>query len=134
MGKRQSKQKLEAIIGSTYTCPSCQQIFDSKTPAKEVNEHIIVCSHSSSSSSSLSSKDLHTPLSLNIKPSKNKSISTKSMAKLNPFKIKNFITTKKISWIEGYDTITISRENCLEESIKEIEKINKFMERNKNFF
>ena len=128
MGKSQSKQKLESIIGSTYTCPSCQQIFDSKTPAKEVNEHIIVCSHSSSSSSSLSSKDLHTPLSLNIKPSKNKSISTKSMAKLNPLKIKNYITKKKINWIEGCDTITISRENCLEESIEEIKYVNLWRE------
>ena len=61
MGHKHSKQK--AIIGSAYTCPTCQQTFDSNTPAQEVNEHIINCSHSPTS---LSSKELHTALSLPI--------------------------------------------------------------------
>ena len=119
MGKKHSKQK--AIIGSSYTCPSCQQLFDSNTPTQDVNEHIINCSHSPTS---LSSKELHTSLSLNINHSKNKTVSTKSVAKLNTFRIKDYIRTKKINWIEGCDNIKISRENCLEESLKEIGNVN----------
>ena len=125
MGHKNSKEKLGAIIGNTYTCPSCQQIFDSKTPAKEVNDHIINCSHSPTS---LSSKDLYTPLSLNLNKKRNKTLSSKSVAKLNPFKIKDYIKTKKINWIEGCDTIEISRENCLEESMKEIKYVNLWRE------
>ena len=125
MGKKHSKQKFEAIIGSTYTCPSCQKIFDSKTPAKEVNEHIINCSHAPSS---LSSKDLYTSLSLGLKPSRNKTFTSKSIVKLNPLEIKNYIKTKKINWMDGCDTISISRENCLEESIKEIEYVDLWRE------
>ena len=125
MGNKHSKKKFEAIIGSSYTCPSCQQIFDAKTPTKEVNDHIINCSHSPTS---LSSKDLYTPLSLNLKISRNKTVSTKSVAKLNPLRIKDYIKTKKINWIDGCDNIKISRENCLEESIKEIEYVNLWKE------
>ena len=125
MGHKHSKQKLGAIIGSTYTCPSCQQIFDPKTPAKEVNDHIINCSHSPGS---LSSKDLFTNLSLNLKSNRSKTVSTKTVAKLNPLKIKDYIKTRKINWIEGCDNIKISRENCLEESLKEIENVNLWKE------
>ena len=117
--------KHKAIIGSSYTCPSCQQIFDEKTPAKEVNDHIINCSHSPTS---LSSKDLYTPLSLNLKPSRHKTVSSKNVAKLNPLRIKDYIKTRKINWIEGCDNIKISRENCLEESIKEIEYVDLWRE------
>ncbi len=130
MGHNNSKEKLGAIIGNTYTCPSCQQIFDSKTPAKEVNDHIINCCHSPTS---LSSKDLYTPLSLNLNKKRNKTLSSKSVAKLNPLKIKDYIKTKKINWIEGCDTIEISRENCLEESMKEIKYVNLWREVKINF-
>ena len=123
MGHKHSKYK--AIIGSSYTCPSCQQVFDPKTPTKEVNEHIINCSHSPTSTSS---KDLFTPLSLNLKPSRKKTISSTNVAKLNPLRIKDYIKTKKINWIEGCDNIKISRDNCLEESIEEIEKVNLWKE------
>ena len=123
MGHKHSKYK--AIIGSSYTCPSCQQVFDPKTPTKEVNEHIINCSHSPTSTSS---KDLFTPLSLNLKPSRKKTFSSTNVAKLNPLRIKDYIKTKKINWIEGCDNIIISRDNCLEESIKEIEKVNLWKE------
>lgn len=125
MGHKHSKKKLESIIGSSYTCPSCEQIFDPSTPTKEVNEHIINCSHSPTS---LSSNELYTPLSLNLKPSRNNTFSSKSNAKLNPLRIKDYIKTRKIDWIEGCDNIKISRENCLEESIKEIEKVNLWKE------
>ena len=123
MGHKHSKQK--AIIGSAYTCPTCQQTFDSNTPAQEVNEHIINCSHSPTS---LTSKELHTALSLNVNRLKSKTVSTKSIAKLNTFRIKDYIRTKKINWIEGCDNIKIARENCLEESIKEIENVNLWKE------
>ena len=122
MGNKHSKK---AIIGSTYTCPSCQQIFDPKTPAKEVNDHIINCSHSPTS---LSSKDLYTPLSLNLKFNRSKTVSTKTVAKLTAWSVKDYIKTRKINWIEGCDNIKINRENCLEESIKEIEKVNLWKE------
>ena len=125
MGHKNSKKKYESTIGSSYTCPSCQHVFDLNTPTKEVNEHIINCSHSPTS---LSSNDLFTSLTLDIKPMKNKTMSTKSIAKLNPLRIKNYIRTKKINWIEGCDNIKICRENCLEESIKEIEKVNLWKE------
>jgi hypothetical protein len=125
MGHKHSKKKYEATIGSSYTCPSCQHLFDSKTSTKEVNEHIINCSHSPTS---LSSKELYTSLSLDFKPKKNKTMSTNSVAKLNPLRIKDYIKTKKIDWIEGCDNIKICRENCLEESIKEIEKVNLWKE------
>ena len=88
MGHKHSKKKLESIIGSSYTCPSCEQIFDPSTPTKEVNEHIINCSHSPTS---LSSNELYTPLSLNLKPSGNNTFSSKSNAKLNPLRIKDYI-------------------------------------------
>ncbi len=123
MGHKHSKYK--AIIGSSYTCPSCQQVFDQNTPTKEVNDHIINCSHSALSTSS---KDLFTPLSLNLKPARKKTISSTSVAKLNPLRIKDFIKTKKINWIDGCDNIKISRDNCLEESIKEIENVNLWKE------
>ena len=123
MGHKHSKYK--AIIGSSYTCPSCQQVFDPKTPTKEVNEHIINCSHSPTSTSS---KDLFTPLSLNLKPSRKKTMSSTNVAKLNPLRIKDYIKTRKINWIEGCDNIKISRDNCLEESIEEIEKVNLWKE------
>ena len=121
MGHKHSK----AIIGSSYTCPSCQQVFGPKTPTKEVNDHIINCSHSPLS---MSSKELHTSLSLNLNNTRNKTLSSKTVAKLNPLRIKDYIKTKKINWIEGCDNIKISRENCLEESIKEIEKVNLWKE------
>ena len=121
MGHKHSK----AIIGSSYTCPSCQQVFGPKTPTKEVNDHIINCSHSPLS---MSSKELHTSLSLNLNNTRSKTMSSKAVAKLNPLRIKDYIKTKKINWIEGCDNIKISRENCLEESIKEIEKVNLWKE------
>ena len=121
MGHKHSK----AIIGSSYTCPSCQQVFGPKTPTKEVNDHIINCSHSPLS---MSSKELHTSLSLNLNNTRSKTMSSKTVAKLNPLRIKDYIKTKKINWIEGCDNIKISRENCLEESIKEIEKVNLWKE------
>ena len=121
MGHKHSK----AIIGSSYTCPSCQQVFGPKTPTKEVNDHIINCSHSPLS---MSSKELHTSLLLNLNNTRNKTLSSKTVAKLNPLRIKDYIKTKKINWIEGCDNIKISRENCLEESIKEIEKVNLWKE------
>ena len=124
MGKKHSKQK--AIIGIAYTCPSCQIEFNPNTPSKEVNEHIINCSHSPTS---LSSKDLYTPLSLNLKPHRSKTTSSKSIStNFNPQRIKDYINTRKISWMDGCDNIKISRENCLEESIKEIEKVDLWRE------
>ena len=124
MGKKHSKQI--AIIGIAYTCPSCQIEFNPNTPSKEVNEHIINCSHSPIS---LSSKDLYTPLSLNLKPHRSKTISSKSIStNFNPLRIKDYINTRQISWMDGCDNIKISRENCLEESIKEIEYVNLWKE------
>ena len=120
MGHKHSK---EAIIGSTYTCPSCQEVFQPDTPSKEVNEHIINCSHSPMS---LSSNDLFTPLTL--KPVKKKTITNKGGSKLDPLRIKDYIKSKKINWIDGCDTINITRENCLEESIKEIEMVDLWRE------
>ena len=119
MGHKHSK--LEAVIGSSYTCPSCQEVFKPDTPSKEVNEHIINCSHSPTS---LSSNDLFTPLSL--KPAKKKT--SKTISKLDPLRIKDYVKSKKIDWLDGSDTITISRENCLEESIQEIEMVNLWRE------
>ena len=109
MGKKHSK--LEAVIGSSYTCPSCQEIFNADTPSKQVNEHIINCSHSPTS---LSSDDLFNPI--NLKSSKKKTISNKN-SKLDPLRIKDYIKTRKINWLDGCDTIKISRDNCLEESV-----------------
>ena len=124
MGHKHSKQK--AIIGMAYTCPSCQMEFNPNTPSKEVNEHIINCSHAPTS---ISSKDLHTSLSLNPKLNRSKTSSSKSKpAKFDPLRIKDYIKTKKINWMDGCDNIKISRENCLEESIKEIEKVNLWKE------
>ena len=60
MGHKHSK--LEAVIGSSYTCPSCQEVFKPDTPSKEVNEHIINCSQT------FTSTDLFSPY--NSKPSK----------------------------------------------------------------
>lgn len=125
MGHKHSK---EAIIGSTYTCPSCQEVFQPDTPSKEVNEHIINCSHSPMS---LSSNDLFTPLTL--KPDKKKTITNKGGSKLDPLRIKDYIKSKKINWIDGCDTINITRENCLEESIKEIEMVDLWREVKINF-
>ena len=125
MGHKHSK---EAIIGSTYTCPSCQEVFQPDTPSKEVNEHIINCSHSPMS---LSSNDLFTPLTL--KPVKKKTITNKGGSKLDPLRIKDYIKSKKINWIDGCDTINITRENCLEESIKEIEMVDLWREVKINF-
>ncbi len=125
MGHKHSK---EAIIGSTYTCPSCQEVFQPDTPSKEVNEHIINCSHSPMS---LSSNDLFTPLTL--KPVKKKTITNKGDSKLDPLRIKDYIKSKKINWIDGCDTINITRENCLEESIKEIEMVDLWREVKINF-
>ena len=117
------QSKLEAVIGSSYACPSCQEVFKPETPSKEVNEHIINCSHSPMS---LSSKDLFTPLSL--KPVKKKTITNKGNSKLDPLRIKDYIKSKKINWLDGCDTIKISRENCLEESIIEIEYVDLWKE------
>ena len=89
MGKKHSK--LEAVIGSSYTCPSCQEIFNADTPSKQVNEHIINCSHSPTS---LSSDDLFNPI--NLKSSKKKTISNKN-SKLDPLRIKDYIKTRKIN-------------------------------------
>ena len=126
MGNKHSKKKEQkATIGSSYTCPSCQTIFDPNTLTQEVNEHIINCSHSPTS---LSSKELHTSLSLNLKRPKSKTLSSNRIVKLNTFRIKDYIRTRKINWIEGCDNIKISRENCLEESIKEIEYVNLWKE------
>ena len=125
MGHKHSK---EAIIGSTYTCPSCQEVFQPDTPSKEVNEHIINCSHSPMS---LSSNDLFTPLTL--KPVKKKTMTNKGGSKLDPLRIKDYIKSKKINWIDGCDTINITRENCLEESIKEIELVDLWREVKINF-
>ena len=125
MGHKHSK---EAIIGSTYTCPSCQEVFQPDTPSKEVNEHIINCSHSPMS---LSSNDLFTPLTL--KPVKKKTLTNKGDSKLDPLRIKDYIKSKKINWIDGCDTINITRENCLEESIKEIEMVDLWREVKINF-
>ena len=126
MGHKHSK--LEAVIGSSYTCPSCQEVFKPDTPSKEVNEHIINCSHSPTSSSS---NDLFNPLS--IKPVKKKTITSKINSKLDPLLIKDYIKTRKINWLDGCDTINISRENCLEESIQEIEFVDLWREIKINF-
>ena len=75
MGHKHSK--LEAVICSSYTCPSCQEIFKPDTPSKEVNEYIINCSQS------LNTIDLFPPLN-NSKSSKKKTVSNKT--KLNPYK------------------------------------------------
>ena len=120
MGKKHSK--LEAVIGSSYTCPSCQEIFNADTPSKQVNEHIINCSHSPTS---LSSDDLFNPI--NLKSSKKKTISNKN-SKLDPLRIKDYIKTRKINWLDGCDTIKISRDNCLEESIEQIEFVDLWRE------
>ena len=120
MGKKHSK--LEAVIGSSYTCPSCQEIFNADTPSKQVNEHIINCSHSPTS---LSSDDLFNPI--NLKSSKKKTISNKN-SKLDPLRIKDYIKTRKINWLDGCDTIKISRDNCLEESIEQIEYVDLWRE------
>ena len=120
MGKKHSK--LEAVIGSSYTCPSCQEIFNADTPSKQVNEHIINCSHSPTS---LSSDDLFNPI--NLKSSKKKTISNKNY-KLDPLRIKDYIKTRKINWLDGCDTIKISRDNCLEESIEQIEFVDLWRE------
>ena len=36
MGHKHSK--LEAVIGTSYTCPSCQEVFKPDTLSKEVND------------------------------------------------------------------------------------------------
>ena len=113
--------KLEAVIGSKYTCPSCQEEFPADTTSKEVNEHIINCSHYSTSPSE---NNLFS--SFNTKSSKKKASLNKS--KLNPWRIKDYIKSKKIDWLEGCDTIKISRDNCLEESIEQIEFVDLWRE------
>jgi hypothetical protein len=80
---------------------------------------------------SLSSNDLFTPLTL--KPVKKKTITNKGGSKLDPLRIKDYIKSKKINWIDGCDTINITRENCLEESIKEIEMVDLWREVKINF-
>ena len=119
MGSKHSK--LEAVIGSKYTCPSCQEEFAADTPSKEVNEHIINCSHYSTSSS-----DNNLFSSFNTKSSKKKNASNNS--KLNPWRIKDYVNSKKINWLEGCDTIKISRDNCLEESVEQIEFVDLWRE------
>ena len=119
MGHKHSK--LEAVIGSSYTCPSCQEIFKPDTPSKEVNEHIINCSQT------INTIDLFSPLNnTNTKSSKKKTVSNKT--KLNPYKIKDYIKSKKISFLDGCDTIQISRDNCLEESVEQIEYVDLWRE------
>ena len=126
MGHKNSK--LEAVIGTSYTCPSCQEVFKPDTPSKEVNEHIINCSHYSKS---IDSNDLFSPFSL--KPTRKKTTNNKNNSKLDALEIKDYIKTRKINWIEGCDTINISRENCLEESIVEIKNVNLWREVKINF-
>ena len=127
MGHKHSK--LEAVIGTSYTCPSCQEVFKPDTLSKEVNEHIINCSHSSNL---IKSNDLLSPF--NLKPIKKKTtITNKTNSKLEPLEIKDYIKTRKINWIDGCDTINISRENCLEESIVEIGYVNLWREVKINF-
>ena len=119
MGHKHSK--LEAVIGSSYTCPSCQEIFKPDTPSKEVNEHIINCSQT------INTIDLFSPLNnTNTKSSKKKTVTNKT--KLNPYKIKDYIKSKKISFLDGCDTIQISRDNCLEESVEQIEYVDLWRE------
>ena len=127
MGHKHSK--LEAVIGTSYTCPSCQEVFKPDTLSKEVNEHIINCSHSSNL---IKSNDLLSPF--NLKPIRKKTtITNKTNSKLDPLEIKDYIKTRKINWIDGCDTINISRENCLEESIVEIGYVNLWREVKINF-
>ena len=127
MGHKHSK--LEAVIGTSYTCPSCQEVFKPDTLSKEVNEHIINCSHSSNL---IKSNDLLSPF--NLKPIRKKTtITNKTNSKLEPLEIKDYIKTRKINWIDGCDTINISRENCLEESIVEIGYVNLWREVKINF-
>ena len=127
MGHKHSK--LEAVIGTSYTCPSCQEFFKPDTLSKEVNEHIINCSHSSNL---IKSNDLLSPF--NLKPIRKKTtITNKTNSKLEPLEIKDYIKTRKINWIDGCDTINISRENCLEESIVEIGYVNLWREVKINF-
>ena len=127
MGHKHSK--LEAVIGTSYTCPSCQEVFKPDTLSKEVNEHIINCSHSSNL---IKSNDLLSPF--NLKSIRKKTtITNKTNSKLEPLEIKDYIKTRKINWIDGCDTINISRENCLEESIVEIGYVNLWREVKINF-
>ena len=126
MGHKQSKEKkYEATIGDSYNCPSCHQFFDANTPTKEVNQHIINCSHTEPSKPSSDDFDLFDPP---ILFERKKTTNLKPSSGLNTLKIKNYIKTKKIDWTFGCDNINISRENCLEESIREIEFVNLWKE------
>ena len=101
MGQKDSKSQ-ESTIGKTYKCPHCQQSFTPETLSKKVNDHILSCS----------------------KISKDKSFFSKiriANTSTNPSKIKDYIKKHKIDWSEGCDTIDLSRDNCLEESIEKIE-------------
>ena len=108
MGQNNSSQ--ESIIGKSFKCPHCQQIFPSETPTKSINQHMVTCSKTSHSKFSI--WDF-----LKIGDSS-----------INTSKIKDYIKKKKIDWTEGCDNIELSRENCLEESVEKIEFVDLWRE------
>lgn len=121
MGHRHSKNKLEATIGSSFTCPKCQILFEPNTLTQDVNQHIINCSHTEPSHNP---NDLCKSYSFSNKHFKK----NKRKTEINAIRIKDYIKSKKINWMEGCDNLVLSREKCLEESLEKIEFVDLWRE------
>lgn len=122
MGHKHSKREKGETIGSSYFCPTCHFHFDENTSTNEVNKHRINCSQTEPSKHS---EDFFSPFSLTYKSTKKNTINERK----NPvLKIKDYIKRNKVDWTRGCCNIKTSRENCLEESIEQIEFIDMWEE------
>ena len=142
MGNKHQSSNKNITLTNKLTrieCPMCGKVFDTSKSIQQLNDHLIICG--SNYFKDEPECEIYTPsddaklnktILKNAKDYKLSKINMQEKSKINlDTKIKdlkNYITSKKISWEKGCCTMEINRNNILKESIEKIEKVNLYKE------